>query len=89
MHIFSVFFLLEKIVDFDIIVSSFLIYLCASGLVNYYSIKRMIEDGEIESADDEMPSLGRRQYRPVVSHEGSAVQIQSMESGSLPEIPLK
>ncbi|XP_074558777.1 cation-chloride cotransporter 1 isoform X1 [Curcuma longa] len=49
----------------------------------------MIEDGEIESADDEMPSLGRRQYRPVVSHEGSAVQIQSMESGSLPEIPLK
>ncbi|KAG6499352.1 hypothetical protein ZIOFF_039118 [Zingiber officinale] len=49
----------------------------------------MMESGEIESADDEMPSLGRRQYRPVVSHEGSAVQIQSMESRSLPEIPLK
>ncbi|KAG6495365.1 hypothetical protein ZIOFF_043168 [Zingiber officinale] len=49
----------------------------------------MMESGEIESADDEMPSLGRQQYRPVVSHEGSAVQIQSMESRSFPEISLK
>lgn len=47
-----------------------------------------MENGEIRSADDKMASSDGRQYRPVVSHEGSAVQMTSMDSGP-PEIPLK
>lgn len=46
-----------------------------------------MDNGEIESADEEMPSRGGRQYRPVVSHEQSIVQMTSMESGPPTEIP--
>ncbi|URE17904.1 Amino acid permease [Musa troglodytarum] len=45
-----------------------------------------MDNGEIESADEEMPSRGGRQYRPVVSHEQSIVQMTSMESGPPTEI---
>ncbi|XP_065048877.1 cation-chloride cotransporter 1-like [Musa acuminata AAA Group] len=46
-----------------------------------------MDNGEIESADEEMPSHGGRQYRPVVSHEQSIVQMTSMESGPPTEMP--
>ncbi|WOL12371.1 cation-chloride cotransporter 1-like [Canna indica] len=48
-----------------------------------------MENGEIESADEEVPSHGGRQYRPVVSHERSVVEMISMESGPPPEMQLK
>lgn len=49
----------------------------------------MMGNGEIESADDEMSSSDGQNHRPMVSHEGSGVQMRSMESRLSPEIPLK
>ncbi|KAG6519605.1 hypothetical protein ZIOFF_023101 [Zingiber officinale] len=49
----------------------------------------MMGNGEIESADDEMSPRGGQNHRPMVSHEGSDVQMRSMESRLSPEIPLK
>lgn len=48
-----------------------------------------MENGEIESADEEITSRSGRQYRPVVSHDPSVVQMTSMDSGPLTEIQLK
>lgn len=46
-----------------------------------------MENGEIESADEEMASSSGRQYRPVGSHDRAVIQMSSMESGSSPDIP--
>ncbi|CAL9095435.1 unnamed protein product [Musa acuminata var. zebrina] len=48
-----------------------------------------MENGEIESADEEITSRSGRQYRPVVSHDPPVVQMTSMDSGPLTEIQLK
>ncbi|KAJ0989759.1 hypothetical protein J5N97_008115 [Dioscorea zingiberensis] len=48
-----------------------------------------MENGEIESADEEMPSSSGRQYRPVGSHDRAVIEMSSMESGSSPNIPKK
>ncbi|XP_020081434.1 cation-chloride cotransporter 1-like, partial [Ananas comosus] len=49
----------------------------------------IMENGEIESTDEEMPLRGGRQYRPVGSHDRAIIQMSSMERGSVQEIPLK
>ncbi|PKA49231.1 Cation-chloride cotransporter 1 [Apostasia shenzhenica] len=38
-----------------------------------------MENGEVESADEEMPSRGGRHYKKVVSHEHSTMQMSSIE----------
>ncbi|URE10039.1 Amino acid permease [Musa troglodytarum] len=48
-----------------------------------------MENGEIESADEEITSRSGRQYRPVVSHDRSVVQMTSMDSGPPTEIQLE
>ncbi|CAL9763850.1 unnamed protein product [Musa acuminata subsp. burmannicoides] len=48
-----------------------------------------MENGEIESADEEITSRSGLQYRPVVSHDPPVVQMTSMDSGPLTEIQLK
>ncbi|CAL9192380.1 cation-chloride cotransporter 1-like isoform X1 [Musa acuminata AAA Group] len=48
-----------------------------------------MENGEIESADEEITSRSGRQYRPVVSHDPPVVQMTSIDSGPLTEIQLK
>ncbi|XP_077243722.1 cation-chloride co-transporter 1 [Tasmannia lanceolata] len=40
-----------------------------------------MDNGEIESADDEFPSQRGRQYRPVVAHDRPVIQMSSIESG--------
>lgn len=48
-----------------------------------------MENGEIETTDEEMPSQRGRQYRPVVTHDRAVIQMSSLESVSPPEIPLR
>ncbi|XP_074573484.1 cation-chloride cotransporter 1-like isoform X1 [Curcuma longa] len=48
-----------------------------------------MDNGEIESADEEMPSHSAQKYRPVFSHEKSSIQMTSMEPGLSSEVQLK
>ncbi|XP_042428389.1 cation-chloride cotransporter 1-like isoform X1 [Zingiber officinale] len=48
-----------------------------------------MDNGEIESGDEEMPSHSGQKYRPVFSHEKSSIQMTSMESGPSSEVQLK
>ncbi|KAG6484980.1 hypothetical protein ZIOFF_053505 [Zingiber officinale] len=48
-----------------------------------------MDNGEIESADEEMPSHSGQKYRPVFAHEKSSIQMTSMESGPSSEVQLK
>ncbi|OVA14992.1 Amino acid permease/ SLC12A domain [Macleaya cordata] len=49
-----------------------------------------MENGEIESQDDDLPSQTGRQYRPVVAHDRAVLEMSSMESGSSSrDTPLK
>ncbi|KAF8413519.1 hypothetical protein HHK36_001509 [Tetracentron sinense] len=46
-----------------------------------------MDNGEIESAEDEFPSQSGRKYRPVVAHDRAVLEMSSMESGSSPGLP--
>ncbi|OAY73592.1 Cation-chloride cotransporter 1, partial [Ananas comosus] len=57
-------------------------------LISWLHGQSIMENGEIESTDEEMPLRGGRQYRPVGSHDRAIIQMSSMERGSVQEIPL-
>lgn len=48
-----------------------------------------MENGEIESADQETHSQRGRRYTPVVTHDQAVLQMSSIEPIPPPEIPLK
>ena len=48
-----------------------------------------MDNGEIESADEEMPAQRGRPYSPVTSHDRSVIEMFSLEAGSPSEISLK
>ncbi|PIA33318.1 hypothetical protein AQUCO_04100026v1 [Aquilegia coerulea] len=46
-----------------------------------------MENGEIESQDEELPSRTGRQYRPVVAHDRAVLEMSSLESASSSRLP--
>lgn len=48
-----------------------------------------MENGEIETVDEEMSSQNGRQYRPVVCNDQAVIQMSSIGSSSHTDIPVK
>lgn len=49
----------------------------------------IMDNVEIESADEEMPAQTGRRYSPVTSHERPVIQMSTFETGSPSAIKLK